>query len=99
MMPMNVYLIIFCLLSLGISTTQYCMEQKIPKIYQNLDWKKAIHDLRKDNSLTNEEYNVELNRILDYAADQYEQRKKLTLLPEKRSKLKVRLLRNTLKGK
>ena len=97
---MNPYLFIFCFLSAVITTNQYCMNEKIPKIYRDLDWKEDIHNLRdNNNNLTQVEFNIYLNQILDYAADQYEEKRNCTLSIENRKKLKIRLYRDTINGK
>jgi hypothetical protein len=97
---MNPYLLIFCFLSVVITTDHYCMNKKIPKIYRDLDWKQDIHDLRDNNNLTQAEFNTYLNQILDYAVVEYENEKGVLILSEKeRGKLKTKLYRDTINGK
>ncbi len=91
---MNKYIFILCLFSVGINVIQ-CMEPEMPKQYNDLDWKAAVRELAKNkDELAEEEYKRNLDYVLEYAVDRYEQ---LKGKPEDREQTKQRLFRHAIK--
>jgi len=92
---MNNYIFILCLFFVGMSATQ-CMEQGLIKKLPDWDWKLSVRELKKNkDKFPEEEYKKNLDYVLEYALDRYEQRKGKA---EDREKTKRRLLRHAVSG-
>ncbi len=70
--------------------------EKVPERYQKLDWKADIRKVRKTTDPATKEYDTAINEILEYAADEYEEKKKRAFSEEKRKQLKIKLLRDAI---
>jgi len=70
--------------------------QQLPNRFRDLDWKQDVRNLKKSTFLSEKKYEDTLDNILEYAVDEYEQKKGTKLSPESRDIVKVIQLRSAL---